>query len=759
MPSVICCLCLVCLLVQPGRGDEVRLASGGRALAVVVVPENCNAAEGLAADNLVGYLQRMTAARFEIRSELRGGGAGFQIHVGATIAARQWLPADAAAQPERVLIRRIPEGLLLCGGGASGTQQAVWRFLELLGCRWLTPSPADELVPRSPELVLPANFRDVDTAPAFDWRLFRGVTPERAAWGEKMGFNGFFPPEHADRYPGSIFWPERAVGVHNFNQIIPLKDYVASHPEWFALLKGERPRSVADTPRQLCLTAPGLVEEFTYRTQQFLNDRPGTTVMSISPEDGYGWCECAACRQLDQRLGGGRRAELVVGRSEPVVSDRLFWFCNQVAAKLEVSHPTVSLVVLAYVNYVEPPLTVRPAKNIVPFVCHYWPADHSRAIADPNSPANRRFHDILRRWAELCPQMMLYSYTGFSAWWRLPRPILRATAADIRLCRQLGIRRFYCQDVMEDWELNGPLHYVLGRLLSAPDADPDECMDEWLAGMFGTAAGAMRRHYELVERSVRKTGEGFFDDPRHQVPGLYDPVLLREARGALREAAAVAETGESRDRISRVAAVFERGYWLIRILEEKANRGQFADIWVQGLLWLWAVVCLLRAARSDRQEVTAGRRGTPTFLLVAAIVCVVFWLNSLVDVRSWLIDLGRQVVQDQDWYSSRLARKLVFTGVALLVTLAAVALVYRLIHGSWRLNMRILLALCLLLGFEFLRATSFDRADGCSWLDQVDVSFRVFTSGLGLQWLVSLAVLVLCLRPRSRIQRGSLGLA
>lgn len=73
--------------------------------------------------------------------------------------------------------------------------------------------------------------------------------------------------------------------------------------------------------------------------------------------------------------------------------------------------------------------------------------------------------------------------------------------------------------------------------------------------------------------------------------------------------------------------------------------------------------------------------------------------------------------------------------------------------------MRILLALCLLLGFEFLRATSFDRADGCSWLDQVDVSFRVFTSGLGLQWLVSLAVLVLCLRPRSRIQRGSLGLA
>ncbi|MFM7058694.1 MAG: DUF4838 domain-containing protein [Planctomycetota bacterium] len=752
-------LCLLPFLLTLSRADDLCLASAGRARSVVVVPANGEVSVRVAANNLASYLDRMTQSRFQILSEDDAADGQLQIHVGPTAAVRRYLPAHAADHPERQFIRRIPEGLLLCGGGAPGTQQAVWRFLELLGCRWLTQRPEDEVVPQFSELILPSDFPEVDTTPAFDWRLFRGTTNERAVWGEKLGFNGFFPPGHADAHPCSLFWPSEAAGVHTHNHIIALSDYAETHPEWFALLNGRRPRPGDPGPRQLCLTAPGLLDEFTHRVRQLVDAKPGTPVISISPEDGFGWCECSACQQLDLQLGSGHRAEVLAGRSEPVVSDRLFWFCNQVAEKMAGSHPEVRLVVLAYINYVEPPKTVRPAGNVVPFVCHYWPADHSRSIADSTSAENRRFHDMLQRWARISPQMMFYSYTGFSSWWRLPRPILRTTIADMQLCQQLGIRGFYCQDVFEDWELNGPLHYVLGHMLHDPYADPDQLTDEWLAGMFGTAAVSMRRHYDLVEKSVRRTPTGFRDDPRGQVPELYDALLLQEARRALRAASAAAETKQSRERVAAVATVFERGFWLIRILEERANRGQFADIWLQGLLWLSAMSCLLRAAWIDRREISAGRTGTPGFLLLSAILCGSFWLDSLLDIRQGLIDRGRQLVQEQSWYGSRMARQIVFSAVAVSGALTALGLLSRLIRSHWRLNQRVLAAMCLLLIFQLLQVTAFDQASSCSWLDQADISVRAVSGGVGLQWLVSLLATALCLRPRSRFQPVSSALA
>jgi len=141
--------------------------------------------------------------------------------------------------------------------------------------------------------------------------------------------------------------------------------------------------------------------------------------------------------------------------------------------------PDKKLLVLAYINYAEPPDSIRPRPNVVPFLCHYAPADYSRAINDPASEANRQFNDLLKRWLKISPDLMIYSYVSKSMWWRLPRPVLHNFAADVKYLHGLGGRRYYCQSSLSDWPLDGPLHYVLAKLLWNPSADPDAIAREW----------------------------------------------------------------------------------------------------------------------------------------------------------------------------------------------------------------------------------------------------------------------------------------
>ncbi len=70
---------------------------------------------------------------------------------------------------------------------------------------------------------------------------------------------------------------------------------------------------------------------------------------------------------------------------------------------------------------------------------------------------------------------------------------------------------------------------MLTKLLWDPEADPRTLADEWIKGMFGPAADEMMMFYACVEKSTKKTGKPFSDDPPGQVPGLFDRVELERA--------------------------------------------------------------------------------------------------------------------------------------------------------------------------------------------------------------------------------------
>ncbi len=550
------------------------LVDDGTPRCSIVTTPNASATTKRAAKELATYVKRISGADVPIVSEDRFDGAA-RLDVGLTQRVRASLPDGFLEEEERVLVRSDAAGVLICGGSDRGTLFAVYRFLEVLGCRWLTPDPETEIVPRQSTLVV----KDVhlDTKPAFQWRLFlggrqitehslRGERAQLEPWGVKVGLNGLYTPEAAPENGACYYYPAGFDGVHTWEGIITNNAYFEKHPEWFPLLGGKRVPTGRN--RQLCVTASGLADEFARNVIRAFDDDPQCRLMSISPNDCFGWCECPECTDLDQRLCGGRTTEQGLARARPFRGDRVFWFANEVAARVAKKHPDKKLLLLAYVNYAEPPDTVRPHPNVIPFVCHYAPADYAHAINDPASEPNRQFNEMLKDWVRTTPNVMIYSYVSKSLWWQLPRPVLRTFAADIEYFYQLGITRYYCQSTLSDWPLDGPLYYVIARLLWDPSADADAIARQWIDGMFGPASEHMAAFYEAVDASVRKTGKPYSDNPRRDVPGLYDRDLLDQALAAIGRAEQVSADKKVRQRVAEVARRFRYGHTMIRALEE-----------------------------------------------------------------------------------------------------------------------------------------------------------------------------------------------
>ena len=727
---------LVCALLSKYAHGQTRIVDGGAAKCEIVVPsDGGSVAVQRAATEIAKYLKRMSGTDIRIVSEGQSTQL-ISLHIGPTTVAQRSAPQDLTQHSERFVIQTVPEGAVICGGSDRGTLFGAYHFLQALGCRWLTHDPNDEIVPKLSTIDVPD--LSVDSRPAFDWRLFKGNQDHLEPWGLKLGMNGFFPPATANKNGGALFLPPQASGVHSFSQLIPASKYFAKHPDWFMNANGLRTQTFDKIGGQLCLTSPGLIDEFTSRVREIFDADPNCRVISISPDDGYGWCKCKQCIELDRQLCGARAPRVDLSHKEPFVGDRIFWFGNEIARRIAESHPDHKLLMLAYVNYVEPPDSVQPASNIVPFVCHYTPADYSRAISDPSSEANRKFNELLLKWRELSPNMMIYSYVGKSTWWKLPRPILQNFAADIKYFHSLGIRRYFCQSALAGWDRDGPLYYVLTRLLWDPQANPQALADEWIKGMFGPAAEEMATFYACIETSLKKTGKPFCDNPPGEVPGLFDRVELDQALRAIERAEKIPAPQNVRTRIDRVAKIFRNDYWMIRCLEEDKLGPPLS---VQLLFYTGVPMTILGCLLANRRQSFAqrqGMRGTPSFWLIISIILVFLIADRALNLRESAIEIMRSFVESQDWYQSRNVRRVVFVTLAGIGGFLIVGSLILSAFGQLKRNLAALVATIFLGGFFLVQVTSFHEAYLPSPFLQFDTAFRQSFAGLRSQWIVEL---------------------
>ena len=500
------------------------LLAKGPAPSAIVLSNEASPSERWAAEELRRHVEKMTGVVLPILPIETGAGVAGSRRV---IAVGQSALTDQlgveAATGESCRIKTVGETLVIAGGRQRGTMYGVFIFLERLGCRWFTADVAR--VPRMENLRLP-EFDEVHR-PGFEYREVFFTEAQGKEWSARNRLNGHF--HKLDEGVGGrvVYMPF----AHAYYDMVPPDRYFESHPEYFALVLGRRRREYA----QLCLTNADVLRLAVEQAERWLAENPEVAIVSMSQNDGGGWCECGPCREVINEEGGA-------------ASGLALRFVNQVAERLAVSHPGKTVDMLAYQQTADAPAKARPLPNVQIRFC---PIEACQAHSLTGTcEYNQRFRERLAKWSKIAPKLHIWQYSVNFSHFLAPFPNYDALLADIPKFRRAGVSGMFIEGAVseggggDDAELRS---YLAARLVWNPELDARAEIREFLGAVYGPAAPLMRSYFELRQHEVRR-GQHLWMDQNVDA-GYLTPAFLRQGRALLEKAART--SGAARKRIER----------------------------------------------------------------------------------------------------------------------------------------------------------------------------------------------------------------
>jgi hypothetical protein len=454
--------------------------------AQIVTPASPTFLEEFAATELQRYFEKISDLKLPVVKEDAADKSTYSFFIRNTHGAG-----------DEFTLRSARNGLVVQGSNDLGTVFGVYELLErYFDVRWFMPGDLGEHVPKRDKLEI--GKINLTFKPSFRVRWVGD-----GEWSLRQRMNAYV--KASDRSVG-INWKWH---FHTFVVLIPPEKYYAEHPEYFALVKGKR--TVTDSKshgNQLCTSNPDVVREVAKNLIATLDAEPGIEIITLSPNDGGGFCECGKCTALDEP---GRDWFAKYSR-------RLAIFNNEVAALVKQKHPKVLIKVGAYAMYARPPLDkeYRPESNLFFQLCHlYFCHNHPISSgackegvtykADAEFQPNQEFRKILDQWRKLSPHLFVYEYYSIGGMGRanLPWPLVHTMRSDIPYYRKCGVEGFYTQLSADLWHRLGLNYYVAAKLCWNADLDVDTLLEDYFQKFYGPAAAPMRDYFMAMEKSMQ----------------------------------------------------------------------------------------------------------------------------------------------------------------------------------------------------------------------------------------------------------------
>ncbi len=433
-----------------GDADRIVLVEKGQARCSIVAPAELSETLAKSVAQLQEYIWRMSGTPLSLTTD---NGLGTVLSVGRTEALMNagLEQALAGLGSEGFIIRTHDDDVFLAGATDLGTQNAVYTFLELLGCRWFAPGKAWEVVPHRRSISI--GPIDIRQQPTFQGRLLW------YAWGSRL-------PQKARDEVQDWYRRNKQIGAwhgsigHAYAQIANPEQHFAEHPEWFPMIDGER------VPRgQLCTSNPEVIERAIEYARRFFRDNPDATVVSLSPNDGGGYCECPKCEALGS------------------ISDRTLIFANQVADAIRDEFPGKYVAFYAYYLNAPPP-TVDGRDNVIVYIA-------TRFIT-----GGYTFEQLVEGWSKHVKHLGIRDYYSVLPWnWGLPVNQVRKIQGDLKYYRDHGVIAVSAESE-DNWAPQGQNYYTAAKLMWDVDADLNAILDDYYEKCWERAAGPMRRYYE-----------------------------------------------------------------------------------------------------------------------------------------------------------------------------------------------------------------------------------------------------------------------
>jgi len=445
----------------------------------IVLSADAIPAEKRAAEELQRFLEEISGARLPIVRDdqpVEGG----MILLGDSAALRRLNVGIAfdGLGAEGFVLQTAGKHLIISGGRPRGTLYGVYTFLDKLGCRWFTNE-----VSRIPKrrTIETGNLKETHR-PDFENREPFFTEAWDKDWAARNRTNGDHTQLDESTGGKLKYYPF----VHSFYELLPPEKYFARHPEYYSLIDGKRRHERG----QLCLTNPDVLRIATAQVEQWIKDKPDTTIFSVSQNDWEGWCECGECRRVEEEEGGEH-------------SGPMLRFVNAVAEQIGRRHPGKLIDTLAYWYTENPPLKVRPAPNVRIRLC---PIGICVSHSFLECPRSTYFRKNLEAWSKITNQLYIWHYNTNFSHYLLPFPDFDELAADVPVYKKHGVVGLFMQGAYakggggEQSELRA---YVLARQLWDASVNVEKTVDEFLQGVYGPAAAPMRQYFDLLHREVR----------------------------------------------------------------------------------------------------------------------------------------------------------------------------------------------------------------------------------------------------------------
>lgn len=531
---------------------QVVLTEKGKSPYRIVIPTNALPSERYAAEELQRYLERISGVKLPVVTDSEPM-TDHEILLGDNAHLRRLrLRVDfAQLGTDGFVLRTHRQHLIIAGGRPRGTLYGVYALLEeKLGVRWFTPEV--EFVPQMQRVELPA-LNDLQV-PALEYReVFWTEMLRDADFAARHRLNGHhyrLTEKHGGR--AVVFYPF----VHSFDALIP-REVCERRPEFWPMIGGKRVSGYV----QRCLSNTDLVEMAIERVKQWIREHPDATVIDISQNDTGNWCQCPACKALDDAEGSP--------------SASIIKFVNTIAQAIESEFSHIRLETLAYQYSRKPPKTLRPHRNVIIRLCSIE-CCFAHPLETCPSEENRRFREDIKAWQPVAPLLYVWDYTTNFAHYLQPFPNFDVLQANVQFFVRHGVKGLFEQG---NYSTGGngemaPLRaYVLAKLLWNPDTDVQRHINDFLHGYYGKAAGAMRAYMELLHRQVREKGyhAHIYDPPT--VSYLNDE-FLDGAERLFDEAERLAESEAIRFRI-RVARL---PVWYVKLATNRVTGDTRADL-------------------------------------------------------------------------------------------------------------------------------------------------------------------------------------
>lgn len=418
------------------------------------------------------------------------------------------LPLSSLKNDDSFIIKTYAEKLFICGKTSEGTLYGVYHFLNLIGIDWLTPDQ---------------EYADVDRNLNFTADISYNFSSQiRMAYGAEMRDERFrarqrlkYTVGETNNKPafGNIRGIEFAFGWgyfgHTFEIFIPYEEYYTTHPEYFSFAKGIAPEN---HQYQICLTNPQVLKIVTDKSLSYLETHPSCKILSVSVNDSYGEfadnvCMCPECAKLYHKYGDN-------------YSGVLLEFVNKVADAVGERFPRVLIHTFGYKQTVNPPVGIKPRKNVMVQVCLSHNINKSILSDDPSGIRCKRQFD---RWKSVTENLHVWTYLCNFPFYFAPSANLKSLYEDTTYMLKQGVYGIFQQDCYDDFpfEFSYLRTYLVAKMFNFPNMSYGEYLayiDRFLGGYYGNNSGKYLKKYlfaleELFSESHAETAlEGDFNE-------------------------------------------------------------------------------------------------------------------------------------------------------------------------------------------------------------------------------------------------------